>query len=332
MRGHTAATACRFALPGLVGLGICAGALAKPLFHLECIPPTKKLAADFAFAINDNGVVAGLMRNNERSCFKYADGVLTELRDSADTNCAAINNAGDIAGTGNLMDSIEHAVVWQADGSRWRVKANTTAQDINNNGQVAVYTNRETGPHTAYLYTRTDRTKLGTLGGNSSAALGLNDAAVVVGGSLDAAGQWRAFEWQDGTMKEICHREGATATEATRISSTGRRLCTADTPTGTVAYLEEADGSQRDIPGLDGAYWTPRDMNESGQVVGGSGGGPPVYFDGTNTYNLAKLADAASGDLRMSYAYAINRHGVIVGKGRISQQGDCAVIATPVAP
>ena len=258
--------------------------------------------------------------------------IFVELRDSADTNCVAINNAGDIAGTGNLMDSIEHAVVWQADGSRWKVKANTTALDINDNGQVAVYTNRESGPHTAYLYTRTDRTNLGSLGGNSSAALGLNDVGVVVGGSLDAAGQWRAFEWQDGTMKEICHREGATATEATRISSTGRRLCAADTPTGTVAYLEEADGSQRDIPRLDGAYWTPRDMNESGEVVGGNGGGPPVCFDGTNSYNHAKLADAASGNLRMSYAFAINRHGVIVGKGRISGQSDCAVIATPVAP
>jgi probable HAF family extracellular repeat protein len=45
---------------------------------------------------------------------------------------------------------------------------------------------------------------LGTLGGTWSEAYGVSaDGAVVVGGAHNAAGQWRAFRWQNGVMQDL---------------------------------------------------------------------------------------------------------------------------------
>jgi probable HAF family extracellular repeat protein len=48
-------------------------------------------------------------------------------------------------------------------------------------------------------------TWLGTLGGGGSEAFGVSaDGSVVVGGALNAAGQWRAFRWTaSGGMQDL---------------------------------------------------------------------------------------------------------------------------------
>lgn len=327
---QTISAACRRVAPGIAGLALCSGVLAKPLFHFECIPSGDKVRPDAGYSINSSGVIAGRgSRNYESVCFKYADGVVTELPDSLDSACWFINDRGDIAGTSNLTDSYEHATVWMADGRRLQVLANTNASAINNAGQLAAYTQRETGPHVAYLYTETTRTPLGSFGGGSTLTRGLNDAGVVVGTSLDTVGTWRAFAWQAGAMSEVCQRAGATETEALGVAATGRRLCTAALPTGMVGFLEQADGTQHDLPALDGSYWVPRSMNAHGQVVGGLD--EPVYYDGKRAYKLSRLGDAASSDIRITYATFISDSGVILGAGRRQGLGECAVIATPVS-
>jgi probable HAF family extracellular repeat protein len=45
---------------------------------------------------------------------------------------------------------------------------------------------------------------LGTLGGDRSVAYGVSaDGSVVVGGARNAAGQLRAFRWQNGVMQDL---------------------------------------------------------------------------------------------------------------------------------
>lgn len=60
---------------------------------------------------------------------------------------------------------------------------------------------------------------LGTLGGPTSLALGLNDGGQVVGSSLTADGQSHAFLWQDGAMRDLV--PDFEASEASRISNSG---------------------------------------------------------------------------------------------------------------
>ena len=60
---------------------------------------------------------------------------------------------------------------------------------------------------------------LGTLGGPTSLALGLNDGGEIVGSSLTADGQSHAFIWQDGVMRDLA--PDLVASEASRISNSG---------------------------------------------------------------------------------------------------------------
>ena len=50
------------------------------------------------------------------------------------------------------------------------------------------------------MYTVTD---LGTLGGNYSAAKGINSSGQVVGNSLNASGFYRAFLYSGGSMTDL---------------------------------------------------------------------------------------------------------------------------------
>lgn len=64
-----------------------------------------------------------------------------------------------------------------------------------------------------------DAIDLGTLGGATSLALGLNDGGQVVGSSLTSDGQNHAFVWQDGVMHDLA--PDFVASEASRITNTG---------------------------------------------------------------------------------------------------------------
>lgn len=45
--------------------------------------------------------------------------------------------------------------------------------------------------------------ELGTLGGASSEALGINDSGTIVGRSQTSSGQWHAFMWSNGRMRDL---------------------------------------------------------------------------------------------------------------------------------
>ncbi len=55
----------------------------------------------------------------------------------------------------------------------------------------------------AFLYRNGVRTDLGTLGGASSEARGINEQGEVVGTAQNAAGQPRAFLWRNGEMTDL---------------------------------------------------------------------------------------------------------------------------------
>jgi probable HAF family extracellular repeat protein len=80
--------------------------------------------------------------------------------------------------------------------------AGSTAKGINGSGQVVGSLLSHGNAH-AFLYTGARLLDLGTLGGPTSVAYGINDIGVVVGEAVTASGKTRAFSFSHGRMTDI---------------------------------------------------------------------------------------------------------------------------------
>ena len=135
----------------------------------------------------------------------------------------AINDNGQIAGASGTCASFNpqtyinvqplHALLWQNGKPTDLGSLGGTghgfgifALGLNNQGQV-VGTSDLPGDAAfhAFLWSQSKGMQdLGTLAGDvSSSAIGINDAGVVVGTSLDASSNLRAMVWQNGTMTDL---------------------------------------------------------------------------------------------------------------------------------
>jgi len=139
-----------------------------------------------------------------------------------DTSSAAtaINNKGQVVGISGTCDqavgrhTAAHMVLWEKGtatdlgnlGAPWW----NTPMAINQRGDVVGFAGVPGGDADnpilhAFLWTRRDGIQdLGTLPGDAtSEAHGINERGQVVGVSCDAAGNCRAFIWEDGVMTDL---------------------------------------------------------------------------------------------------------------------------------
>lgn len=152
------------------------------------------------------------------------------------------------------------------------LQGSTKAYAINDFGQI-VGESSVNGLSRAFLYSSGSLQNLGTLGGGSSVAWGINNTGIVVGTAALASGTVNAFSYYGGPLQS---------------------LGTATTIGGSVSFLSSA------------AF----DINTSGQAVGSSS---RDFTDGTTNSNSVLFANGSVALKALGQLNAINDTGVMVG-------------------
>jgi probable HAF family extracellular repeat protein len=226
----------------------------------------------------------------------------------------AINSGGQIVGRARGRDLDDHrAVIWKG----------KQAQDlpllgwpyaINDHGMIVGVSDVVTTFH-AMVWHRGTAMDLGTLGGTSSSAEGVNRHGQVVGSSdLEGDVMHRGFLWADGVMTEL--PSGGRSSNAGDINASGQIVGQSQTASGQMHAALWPSGTSSPIDlgtigGREGRNSSAQAINDAGVVVGvgdadGGAHHAILWKDGL-------VIDLGTLGGRHSFAYDINNQGQIVG-------------------
>lgn len=207
---------------------------------------------------------------------------------------------------------------------------NATA--INNSGQVAGFGFNGPLDH-AFFYDKGKITDIGTLGGLTSFAYGINAKGQVVGeADLAGSGVQHAFLY-DGTIHDLGTLRGDddSFSAANAINASGQ--ITGSSTVDDTSHAFSYDGTMHDLGALGGVASAGLAINGRGQITGTAildwNDAPHafLYSSGAGMVDLNSLIDPASGWVLES-ATAINDSGEIAGNGIIDGQ-EHAFLLTP---
>jgi len=191
--------------------------------------------------------------------------------------------------------------------------ASTYPSAINTSGQVTGSVGTR-----AFVWQAGHFIDLGTLGGEYSVGLAINDAGQVAGYSTKADGHYRAFLWSGGTMSDL-GTLGADYSAGYAIDSLGRVGGSSMTADGRSHAFVWSAGTMRDLGTLGGDQpgWTTtaQGLNAAGQVVGYS-------YIASGDFRAFRMAGGPMQDMGTlggdwSQAYAINASGTITGQAYV---------------
>lgn len=169
-------------------------------------------------------------------------------------------------------------------------------------------------------------TSLGSLGGLSVTATGINDRAEVVGWADVGESTLHAIRFHNGQLDDL-GPVGPKGSLATAINNPGQIVGDAGYPGGIRAFLRQPNGDIVQLGTLGGDSSLAHDINDAGDVVGAARTAEDnftafLYRDGAMT-NLGTLGGATSK------ASAINSRGEIVGLARTLDNEQHAAIFSP---
>ncbi len=248
---------------------------------------------------------------------------ITDLGNLTGGDVAALNDAGQVAGTMPGSDDLAHGFLWDTGhplplGALPKHHA-SIAYGLNSRGQVAAASYNIPGRGRAFLWDGVRR-RIGSLPGFPySEARGVNDAGQVAG-SAETGGhdRWqaqisRAFLWDGGEMTDL-GTLGGPYSHAYGINNAGVVVGKADTPVfGQTHGFACSDGRMQDLGTLGGANSLAYKINDRGQVVGYSeiGAGETRHAFLTTDGSMRDLGTVPGLD--DSVAYDVNSAGDAVG-------------------
>ena len=228
----------------------------------------------FANAINDSGQVVGRAGNGH--AFLYSNGTVTDLGSPGPSPSGRygydVNNSGQIVGvdiTSSGLSGTFRAFLYSGGNMEFLpIAPDSQAYAINNSGQIVGYYSIG-GRHHAFQYSDGMMTDLGTLGGNNSYALDINDRGQIIGYSDTSDGKSHAFLYTDGMMTDLSVLMGTDSGSAIGINNRGDVL--GSSALGPFLY---SDGTMYtlntlvDFPGPGWRLYILEDINDSGWIVG----------------------------------------------------------------
>jgi len=191
--------------------------------------------------------------------------------------------------------------------------ADTFATAVNNLGQVVGYTSDHAFPLHAFLWDNGNFTDLGTLGGATSQALGINDAGQVVGFSeiTPVNHVFHAFLWDSSDGMQDLGTFGEFNSYATAINNAGQVVGQITNGQGVLW----SDGQMIPLCGQP-ANCVPYSINNAGQIVGQSNqlaaDVHATLWDGPG--HVIDLGVLYSPEDSESYAFGMNDVGQVVGR------------------
>jgi len=166
---------------------------------------------------------------------------------------------------------------------------------------------------------------LRTLGGDESSARGVSANGVVVGWAQNAAGQQRAFRWQNGVMRDLGTLPSGGNSWANAVSADGAVVVgVAWNAAGQLRAVRwTASGGIQDLGTLGGTWSEAYGVSADGSVVVGvaenaAGQWRAVRWTASGIEDLnTTYASLLTNGSVLSHAYAISPNGrYIVGQGR----------------
>ncbi len=201
----------------------------------------------------------------------------------------------------------------------------SSALDINDAGHVVGFLTSSTGLR-ATLWRDGAAVDLGTFGGGTSIAHGLNNAGAVIGEAATDTGEIHAFRWVEGTLSDL-GTLGGEVSSAQDVNDAGvvvghstKNPGESMYGDGTVGVVWQVDGTVVEIPALGGAVSVAVAVNIAGVVVGASTTEAAVEYGGVGTHAF-KWENGSLFDLgtfngtNVSVANDINAGGWIAGFG-----------------